>query len=144
MGQRSTEELLNALNEIGSEKELKAHLDQLKAAGFPTTFAEYYEYMLKQKSLLKKDAIARSFVDKIYAYQILAGTRKAGRDKLIALCIGAELDLDETNRGLIIANEGILYSKDTRDSILIYAINNKLSIAGTNALLEKYKEKALD
>ena len=61
----------------------------MKAAG-------YYEYMLRQKGILKKDAIARSYVDRIYSYQIAAGTRKPGRDKLIVLCIGAEFTFDET------------------------------------------------
>ena len=110
MEQRSTGDLLDALNSIGSTKGLKAYLDELKAAGYETTLSGYYEYMLKQKDILKKDAISRSFVDRIYAYQIIAGTRKPGRDKLIALCIGGGFTYEETKRALEIAELGPLYS----------------------------------
>lgn len=144
MAQRSTGDLLDALNEIGSTKGLKEYLDELKAAGYETTLSGYYDYMLKQKGILKKDAIARSYVDRIYAYQITAGTRKPGRDKLIALCIGAEFTFDETRRALEIAELGTLYSKDSRDSVIIYALNKKLSVPDTNELLEEYGEKPLE
>ncbi len=144
MEQRSTGDLLDALNSIGSTKGLKAYLDELKAAGYETTLSGYYEYMLKQKDILKKDAISRSFVDRIYAYQIIAGTRKPGRDKLIALCIGGGFTYEETKRALEIAELGTLYSKDSRDSVIIYALNKKLSVTSTNALLEEYGEKPLD
>ena len=144
MEQRSTGDLLDALNSIGSTKGLKAYLDELKAAGYETTLSGDYEYMLKQKDILKKDAISRSFVDRIYAYQIIAGTRKPGRDKLIALCIGGGFTYEETKRALEIAELGTLYSKDSRDSVIIYALNKKLSVTSTNALLEEYGEKPLD
>lgn len=144
MEQRSTGDLLDALNEIGNEKKLKEYIEELKAAGYEETFAGYMKYMFRQKDLLKKDVIAKSYVDRIYAYQILSGTRKPGRDKAIALCIAAGLDANETRRALEIAEEGILYSKDTRDSVIIYALNNHLSVMDTNALLEKYKEPQLE
>lgn len=53
------------------------------------------------------------------------------------------LNLEETQRALSIAKEGKLYSKDKRDSILIYSINKKQTVLDTNNLLFEMGEELL-
>ena len=144
MNRPGTTELTKTLNSIKSEKNLAEYLEMISAAGFPETLSGYFEYMFKEKGLVKSDVIAASALNTIYAYQILDGTKNPGREKIIALCIGAAFTLEETQRALEIARSGILYSKDTRDSVIIYAINKKMSIQKTNLLLERYDEKPLE
>ena len=139
-----TQELLGSLKSLDKEKELQRYLDNLQTNGYPATFAGYYDYMLKKKDLVKKDVVAASLLDRVYAYQIISGIRNAGRDKIFALCLAAGFNLEETQRALEIAKEGVLYAKNSRDSIIIYAINNKIDVMHTNFLLEKYKEKILE
>ena len=45
-------------------------------------------------------------------------------DKLIALCFGMMLDIDETDDLLKYAGYNPLYARNKRDSIIIFAISN--------------------
>ena len=86
------------------------------------------------------DIVTRSHLSKDYAYPILSGTRKnPSRDRIIALCIGAQMSLSETQRALEIAKAGILYPKDNRDAALIVCLNEKqYDIIKINAFLESH------
>ena len=72
------------------------------------------------------------------AYQIMDGSKRPGRDKIIAIAIACEMTLPECQRALEIAREGILYAKSRRDSLIIYSINKKMNIMELNVLLEEY------
>lgn len=54
-----------------------------------------------------------------------------------------KLSLDDCQDALRISGKSALYPKIKRDSILIFALNNSLSIYETNDLLTKYGEKQL-
>lgn len=56
-----------------------------------------------------------------------------------------KLTTDETQRLLYYANAGILYVRNSLDSVILYALENKLSVIETNHLLDKLGEtKILD
>ena len=80
----------------------------------------------------------KSGIDRTYIYQIMDGSKNPGRDKIIAIAIACEMTLAECQRALEISQEGILYAKSRRDSLIIYAINKKLTIMELNALLEEH------
>ena len=77
-------------------------------------------------------------IDRNYIYQIMDGSKNAGRDKIIAMSLGAKMSLAECQRALEISKEGILYPKSRRDSVIIYAFNNGMSVMELNGLLEEY------
>ncbi len=121
--QRTTE-LLNYFTTIHTQEEFDAYLKQHTEATL--SFPAYYQSILTAKTISTATAIERSRLEKHYAYQILNGTKaKPGRDKIICLCIGAQMNLTETKRALEISGNGILYVKNTRDAIIIRAINQK-------------------
>ena len=65
-------------------------------------------------------------LSKDYAYQILSGTKtNPGRMKVVAICIGCQLDYTQTQRALEIAEKGVLYPRNAGDAIIIYNINNE-------------------
>ena len=136
-------DLLSDVPVIRNERALSSYLEQLAKDPIERSFPEYYKNRLDEKGIIKSSAIAASFIDKIYAYQILSGKKNGGREKILSLCIGAGLSLDETQMALTLSKNGVLYSKDPRDSIIIYAICHGLSIPSTNGLLEKYNEAIL-
>ena len=72
-------------------------------------------------------------------YNILNGDKKnPGRDKVIALCIGAEMNYSQTQRGLEIAKAAPLYPKDERDVRIAVAINKGIrSVTEVNLLLDQ-------
>ena len=99
------------------------------------TLPECLLWFLSQYDIKKSDAINRSGVNQIYAYQIFAGTKKPSRDKLIALMFGYMLSVDDGNMLLKSAGLSNLYPRDKRDAIVIFGLNNKLSINEVDDLL---------
>ena len=97
----------------------------------------------KRDHAIAAELIAASQIQRNYGYQILNGTRKPSRDKVLALCLALRLNLPDTGRALTLAQLGQLYPKKRRDSILIFSLNKRLSVLQTNELLLEMKEELL-
>ncbi len=130
--QQSTEALLGRLKET---TEIDRFIDENEKSFFRSSVGAYLETLLEKYSVSKKEAIARSNIERGYAYQIFRGVKDARRDKYIRLAIGIGLDLEDTQRLLTVARHGILYSKILRDAVLIFCINNRYDIMRTEWLL---------
>lgn len=130
--EKSTEDLLNEIKQTDEiQKFIERNDDEFLSKPLHEVIAE----IIKDKKLKKSDVVARSGLNRIYAYQILSGKRVPSRDKLIAFCFGLQLDLDETNKLLKRSGLSELYAKNKRDSIIIFAINSGKSIFSANELL---------
>lgn len=93
---------------------------------------------IKLMSILKNiedEDYLDNYLDRTYGYQVLNGTKKPSRDKILQLCIGGSFSLKETNKVLKLGNCGELYSKNTRDAVIILGINKKLNVLQINELL---------
>lgn len=101
-------------------------------------FTTYLEACLTKQNTTKSEVIAKTNIQRNYAYQIFEGSRKAGREKVIQLAIALNLDLHDTNNLLALSNNGNLYPKVKEDAILIYAINHHYDIMKTNELLDAH------
>lgn len=101
-----------------------------------TYFNEYIaKHRLKASEIVEKSQLARE-----YAYQILNGRKKnPSRDKLLALCLGAEMPLKDIQRTLKLSHLGILYSKNVRDAVIIVCIHH--NIYEINKINEYLQEK---
>lgn len=92
--------------------------------------------MLKKYNISKNEAINNSALNQIYGYQIFDGKKKSpSRDKLIQLIFGLGLDVTDAQRLLKIAGVNELYPRIKRDSIIIFAINKKVSVSECDELL---------
>lgn len=65
----------------------------------------------------------------------LPGARLPSKDKIIAIALAMKLDIDTVQRLLTLAGEAQLYPKNTRDCILIDAINKGYDVAKLNKVL---------
>ena len=139
---KTTNDLMNILNEIESDKSLDEYLEKIEKYK-DLNYLEYYLTVIKDHSVSKNDVVKDSSLNRTYCYQMLNGTRKPGRDNAIALSIAGKLNIAETVRYLELLGLATLYPKDMRDSIIIYAINRGLTITETNELLYSKKEKTL-
>lgn len=92
----------------------------------------------------KAAVIARSNVEKHYAYQIFEDKKTPSRDKMIMLCIGMELSYEQTNTLFKVTGYSPLYAKDLRDNIIIYSLENKINVVDTNYLLDEKNLPILD
>lgn len=117
---KTTGELLNILKNSSLEDYLKENQNEL----IENPLCTYLNALLEEKKLKKSEVIKKSDIDQIYAYQIFSGTRVPSRDKLIVLCLGMELTLEETDTLLKYAGYATLYPRNKRDSVIISAIKN--------------------
>ena len=139
---KKTADIDKILENVSSISQLEDYLGNLPIPEF-NSIGDYLEYMLDAKGLEKAQVIKNSDIQRNYGYQIFSGIKQPGRNKLIALALAMGLTLEETQRGLSIAKEGTLYSKDKRDSIIIYSINKKQTVLDTNNLLFELGEELL-
>ena len=65
------------------------------------------------------------------------------RDKLIQFAIIGGFTIDETNNLLKYGQEAQLYARDTRDAVIIYSFNHKLSLLETNQALDDLEHNIL-
>ncbi len=130
--EKSTDELLN---EIKQTNEIKKYIEKNEAEFEDKPLHELLNDIIKEKKLKKSEVIKGSGLNRVYAYQILAGKKTPSRDKLISFCFGLHLDVDGTNSLLKSAGMPVLYARNKRDSIIIFAINSGKSVFIANDLL---------
>lgn len=130
--EKTTDELLN---EIKSSPKIEKYLDNNDEQFSEATLHEYICRLIKEKGVQKSKVVARSGLNRIYAYQIFAGKRMPSRDKLMAVGFGLQLDLDGMDKLLRYAGYSPLYARSKRDSIIIFAIVNAKSIFAVNEML---------
>ncbi|MBR1730907.1 MAG: XRE family transcriptional regulator [Ruminococcus sp.] len=102
------------------------------------------ELFLRKKGLTKSEALDASQIEKHYGYQIFSGLKTPSRDKVVMLCFGLGLSLDEVQQVLKKAGYGELYPRDRRDSVIIFAFHHKLSVMETNEILYELRIKILE
>jgi len=137
-----TDNLMQKLESCDTDRELTDYVDFIDGK-YPLTLHEYIKTIIDDRNMTVADLQRASKLDRNYIYQIMDGSRQPGRDKIIAIALGAGMTLEECQRALEISREGILYPKSRRDSIIIYAVKNNLSVMDLNKLLEEYKELTL-
>ncbi|MDD6195001.1 MAG: helix-turn-helix transcriptional regulator [Lachnospiraceae bacterium] len=85
----------------------------------------FNDYLAEHPGLTVPEIIRRSRVSGDYARQIINGRRpRPSKYKLLALCIGAGMNIIETRRALQYAGCPALYDKDNVDAGIIICINN--------------------
>lgn len=139
---------MNDNNDPKTNEELLSELMSLKD---PENLSQFLEY--NQKSLDSYNAlrffescwIKYGFVTQAQvikrselghnAYHYLDGRKKLTRNRAICLSLAVGMDIDETNTFLQYLGLAQLYVRNSRDVMLIYAINQKMSVHDTNTML---------
>ncbi len=135
--QEKTSSLEDALTNVRTQRQREQYLKQYTEAGYGR-FADYLNEYLAEHDINLAEVLCRSNISRNYVYNIINGDRNPGREKIIALCIGAGMNCSEINRGLKIAREGILYAKDARDARIMIAVNQgNATVTGINLMLEQ-------
>ena len=140
---QSTESYLSELLNIDCVSRLDGYIDRLRSCG-DLEFSSYIKDYLERNSISLSSLQKRSYIERSYFYQIVRGHKHPGRDKVVSIALAAGMTLSDTQIALQKAGGWSLCCIDTRDSVLIYAVNKSLSIAETNSLLEHYGEGRLE
>ncbi|MDR1541019.1 MAG: helix-turn-helix domain-containing protein [Clostridiales bacterium] len=99
--------------------------------------------LVKLSGLTFRELIFQANLDRTYAYQILKGTRKPGRDMLLAVAFALRLNLKATQRLLCIGGRSALYPRVRRDAILIFCLEHGLNYDEAEEKLEAAGEVPL-
>lgn len=141
MLKKQTDDMMTELtSDTGLDKYIKDNEDYF----IDGSIAQYLNDIIEQKGFAKSKVFTRAEISDIYGYQLLSGVRKPSRDKLIQLCIGMELPLNEVQAALKFAGFAILYPKSKRDSVMIAGITENKSVFEINQLLFDHGEETLN
>jgi len=91
--------------------------------------------LLTEKKLKKAEVIAKSGIEVHYAYQIFSGVKTPTRDKVLMLCIGMALTVEETQQLLKISGYPPLYSRNGRDNAVLFGLVHSYSVIDINTAL---------
>lgn len=105
--------------------------------------SECLDELLKKHAIKKANAIRRSELSEVYAYQIFSGLRVPERKKLLSLAVGMGLSLDEIQTLLKQTGYAPLYVKNPFDCVMIYGICEGMPVAEINGLLYDYGMETL-
>lgn len=130
--EKSTSEMMN---EIKQTHEIEKFIEKNRNEFVNEQLHDALNNLLVEKGMKKSEVVARSGLNRIYCYQIFSGKRLPSRDKLIAICFGFKLDLEQTNNLLKTEGFAELYVKNKRDSIIIFGIDSHKSIFAVDEIL---------
>lgn len=132
MKKKSTDELNKILrSNIPISRYLKENADSFNTLTLPQTF----ELILKENKISKSQAVKGSDLERTHGYQILSGKRSPTRDNLIRMCIGMRASSEQTRLLLLKNKSAPLYSKDKRDSVILFGIMHHMNLQEINELL---------
>lgn len=121
--QKTTGGLIETLKKVKTMQDKEAFIRENTVNGY-RDFADYYNDHMIRNQLDTVELIKKSNISSNYFYNIINGDRRPGRDKVLALCIGAGMSYTETNRALKLAGVNELYPKNERDVRIAIFINN--------------------
>ena len=141
MQERSTKELEK---ELSACDEISDFLAQNQEHMQESSVSEQLRYYMEKRALSRSDVIAHSGLNDIYTHQILSGKRRPSRDKLLCLCFGLKLTAEEVQDLLRNCGYAVLYAKNRRDSIILFALYKELSLLKLNEKLYEEGEALLN
>lgn len=99
---------------------------------------------LYERCRLSKAELARQAgMSEVYLHQTFSGRRRPSRDRLLCLCIGMELELEDIHALLKQAGYAPIYPKRKRDAIIIHGIFHHTPLTAINDKLFAENEKTL-
>ena len=139
---KRTDELFKILEKKNNINDyFKENEQELTEKSLPELLCE----MLCRSGKEKADVISKSNIDKTYGYQMFSGVRtNPSRDKILMLCFGLDADMNDVQTLLKKAGYAPLYPRIRRDSALIFAFEQKLTLIETNELLYDINEEILE
>lgn len=97
--------------------------------------------LYETKDLTKAELARRSGISEVYLHQVFAGRRNPSRDRLLCICVGLGITLDEIQRMLTQGSYAQLYPRTRRDAIISYGVVHQLPLGEINDKLFAEQEK---
>lgn len=140
---KTTEQLMNELkktrNIIDFVVENQEEMSDMSLSEYLRQLLEKYQV---EKSMIFRRA---KMIENNYGYELFRDdTKKASRDKLIKICFGFPLTIEEAQEVLRRGNVRTLYPRDQRDAYVLFALKNGYSVDQLNDLLFENGKNIVD
>ena len=97
--------------------------------------------LVAEKNIQKANLARNSGMSEVYLHQVFSGRRNPSRSRIISLCFGLGLNLEESQELLRRSGYAELYPHNRRDAILIYGLIHEMNFFEINdRLFEKGEE----
>lgn len=140
MDRKNTGQLLqelmdsNDLDRVLSENDTSFREDSLTDA---------LQRLFDARDISKATLAKNSGISEVYLHQVFAGRRNPSRDRLLCICVGLGITLDEIQRMLTQGSYAQLYPRTRRDAIISYGVVHQLPLGEINDKLFAEQEKTL-
>ncbi|SDN87737.1 helix-turn-helix domain-containing protein [Acetanaerobacterium elongatum] len=118
---------------------IECHANAMDVPQFPA----YLKELCHEAGLVPEQIIKKAAIDRTYGHQLFNGTRKPSRDKVIQLAFGFNLNVEDTQKLLKLAQKSALYPKIKRDAIILYSLSNHKDILETQSVLQALSQTLL-
>ena len=135
--QKTTEMLIN---ELKNTNEINAFVSENADELFDLSLSKYLQNLLIKYNLDKSDVFKRAGMsDTNYGYELFRNDeKKASRNKLIRICFGFPLSIEESQNVLRYGKVRPLYPRDERDAYILFALNKQYKLDELNNLLYEH------
>ena len=138
---KSTDDLMKILK---SERDVNHYIEENSEDMISGELREYLSELLAEKGLTIAKAARRAQMSDSYFYKINQGVKaNISRDKIIQMCFGLGLNIEESRRYMRMARVGELYPKIVRDSVILFCLEKHIDIIECDKMLIEAGEKAL-
>ncbi len=140
---KTTEQLMN---EIKDANDIDEFVAKNQGEMLELSLSEYLRLLLEKYKLEKSDVFRRAkMTESNYGYELFRDdTKKASRDKLIQICVGFPLTIEETQEVLRYGKVRTLYPRDERDAYILFALKSGYDMAQLNDLLFAHGQKIFE
>lgn len=134
----------NDLNEeLMQESNIDAYINDNRQFFSDQSIAELLTELYEKKSISKAALARKAGISEVYLHQVFAGRRTPSRDRLLCICVGLGVTLEESQRLLTQASYAQLYPKFKRDAIISHGIVHHTELNEINDKLFAEGEKTL-
>jgi len=97
--------------------------------------SDYLNELCESKGISSSDLMQKTDIERGFGYQIFTGRRRLSRDVALKLALGLGLNVDETQRLLLISKNSQLYPRVARDAAILYSLHNGIDYRETQVKL---------
>ena len=123
------------IQELSSVSNINEYFTQNADEMIEGDLSDQLKKLAEQAGMNRSTLAGKAGLDRYYIYDIFSGRKVPSADKLICIALALELNLEETEKLLRLADRPGLYARHPRDSILIFAIQRHLTVDETNTML---------
>ena len=129
--------------ELMESPDLEQYLAENEAFFSNRDAAAMLSDLFKKSGISKATLAKRSGMSEIYLHQIFSGRRNPSRSRLLCLCFGLGVSLEEAQELLKRCGLAQLYPRSRRDAIIINGLAHHLPLFSVNDALFSADEETL-